>query len=318
MMIMMAIAQDRKEKNSPTELKSWPQRIGVQRSWLWRGWQIRYSFWRSSDRRGRSPILLLHGFGAALEHWRGLIPQLAQDRDVYAVDLLGFGGSRKGEANFGVPLWTEQLEDFLRLVVRRPVILLGNSLGSLVCATLGQNPKNQVQAIALLSVPDVAQRQAMLPKPLRPIVNGLERSAMQPWLLKLIFRLARQPLVLKNWLKLAYPSWPEIDAELLAIVQAPTCDQDADTAFVALSRRVGQPGFAPPMAEVLAQVQCPIFILWGEQDRFVPVAIAPKLAATNPQINLTVLPGLGHCPQDEAPAQIYELFSQWLEATNGL
>ncbi|WP_339374486.1 alpha/beta fold hydrolase [Picosynechococcus sp. PCC 73109] len=315
----MAIAQHPRGINAAMALQPWSQRIGSQRCWIWRGWQIRYSFWRTvPENRGRSPLVLLHGFGAALEHWRHLMPLLAQDRDVYALDLLGFGGSRKGSAEFGVPLWTAQLSDFLNLVVRRPVILLGNSLGSLVCANLGQDPKNRVEAIALMSVPDVAQRQAMLPKPLRPIVNGLERSAMQPWLLKLIFRVARRPFVLKNWLKLAYPSWPDIDAELLAIVQAPTLDQDAAQAFVALSRRVGQPGFAPPMATVFAKMPCPILLLWGEQDRFVPVAIAPQLAAVNPRITLKILPGLGHCPHDEAPALIYELFSQWLEGASEL
>ncbi|MBV5260049.1 alpha/beta fold hydrolase [Synechococcus moorigangaii CMS01] len=315
----MAIAQAQTQQNHGSGGQLWQRRIGQQRSWLWRGWQIRYSFWRTApEHQGRSPIILLHGFGAAIEHWRGLLPLLAQDRDVYGVDLLGFGGSRKGMANFGVPLWAAQLRDFLHLVVGRPAILLGNSLGSLVCAYLGQTLPDQIKAIALLSVPDVAQRQAMLPKPLRPIVNGLERGAMQPWLLKLIFRVARQPVVLKNWLKLAYPSWPTIDAELLAIVQAPTQDQYADQAFVALSRRVGQPGFAPPMAEVLAQVQCPVLILWGEKDRFVPVAIAPKLAAVNSRITLEILSGLGHCPQDENPQLIYELFSQWLEAVSGL
>ncbi|MEB3225882.1 MAG: alpha/beta fold hydrolase [Synechococcus sp.] len=315
----MAIAQQEIQAQTVDTSQPWQRRIGHRRSWLWRGWQIRYSFWRTSpENQRRSPIVLLHGFGAALEHWRGLMPLLAQDRDVYAVDLLGFGGSRKGEADFGVSLWTAQLTDFLQLVVGRPVILLGNSLGSLVCANLGQDPKNQVKAIALISVPDVAQRQAMLPKPLRPLVNGLERSAMQPWLLKLIFRVARRPVVLKNWLKLAYPSWAAIDPELLAIIQAPTLDQDADQAFVALSRRVGQPGFAPPMAEIFPQILCPMLILWGEKDRFVPVAIAPKLAATNPRITLKTLPDLGHCPHDEAPQLIYELFSQWLEAVSEL
>lgn len=302
------------------KIRVWQERVGHQRAWVWRGLQLRYSFWRSPNHspNSQAPIVLIHGFGAAIEHWRDLMPLLAGDRPVYAVDLLGFGGSRKGTANFGVPLWRQQLEDFLNLVVQRPVILMGNSIGSLVCAAVAaQNPK-MVTAIALLSVPDVAMRQEILPPVIRPLVNGLERLAMQPWLLRTIFNIARRRGVLRNWLKLAYPSWSEIPEELLDIVQAPTLDADADAAFIALSRRVGQPEFCASMADILPQILCPILMLWGEQDKFVPVAIAASLASHNPKTTLHIMPNLGHCPHDEAPAEVYRLFSQWLEQTSEL
>lgn len=298
---------------------SWQERVGHQRAWIWRGLQIRYSFWRSlSNPSTQPPIVLLHGFGASIEHWRELMPLLGQDRDVYAVDLLGFGGSRKVAVNFGVPLWSQQIRDFLQTVVQRPVILMGNSIGSLVCAVVAQRDPALVMAIALLSLPDVAQRQAMIPAPVRPLVTAIEQGMMQPWLLRLIFRVARQRNVLNNWLKVAYPSFSEISDELLGIIQAPTLDQDADQAFIALSRRVSQPDFCPPMRSVLPEIRCPMLLLWGELDRFVPVAIAPRLAALNPLITLKMLPELGHCPHDEAPDKVYQLFTQWLEAVSEL
>ncbi|NEO86883.1 MAG: alpha/beta hydrolase, partial [Spirulina sp. SIO3F2] len=54
----------------------WLEQVGQQRDWLWRGWQIRYSVGRvlSPQSPNAPPILLLHGFGAALEHWRHNIP----------------------------------------------------------------------------------------------------------------------------------------------------------------------------------------------------------------------------------------------------
>lgn len=39
----------------------------------------------------RTPLVLIHGFGASVFHWRYNIPQLAKYHRVYAVDLLGFG-----------------------------------------------------------------------------------------------------------------------------------------------------------------------------------------------------------------------------------
>ncbi|MGB2924686.1 MAG: alpha/beta fold hydrolase [Limnothrix sp.] len=302
----------------------WQARIGHQRSFIWRGLQVRYSFWRSptysddADYLAAAPLVLVHGFGASIEHWRDLIPLVAQNRPVYALDLLGFGGSCKAEFPFCVPFWAAQLTYFLQVVVRRPAILMGNSIGSLVCAVTAKEAAAQVAAIALLSVPDVAQRQEMLPKPLLPIVTRIERWSLQPWLLRRLFRFLRRQGVLKKWLKLAYPSVLDISDELLDIIATPTADTGAVEAFIALSRRVSQADFCPPMARVLPDLDCPILILWGEQDRFVPVAIAPTLAQLNPKITLKLLPDLGHCPHDEAPAVVFQMFSEWLGGTNEL
>ena len=293
----------------------WQERIGHQRSFLWQGLQCRYSFWRSPHHNSQStktPLVLIHGFGASIEHWRGLIPQVAVDRPVYSIDLLGFGGSEKAHLNFGVPLWVGQLSYFLETVVAEPTLIMGNSIGSLVAAVAAyQHPEN-VQAIALLSVPDVAQRQEMIPAPLRPVVGRIEQATMRPWLIRRLFNFLRQRGVLKNWLKLAYPSLNDLEEELIDIIEAPTADFGAVDAFIALSRRVSRPEFCPPMKQVLPKIRCPVLMLWGEKDRFVPVAIAPTLAKTNPDITLKILPNLGHCPHDEAPDLVYQLFTQWL------
>ncbi|WP_041765513.1 alpha/beta fold hydrolase [[Leptolyngbya] sp. PCC 7376] len=300
------------------ELAHWQNRIGHQRSFLWRGLQVRYCFWRSpnhstpSENTSETPLVLIHGFGASIEHWRGFIPKVAGDRPVYSIDLLGFGGSEKGHFNFGVPLWVEQLHYFLETVVAEPVLIMGNSIGSLVTAVLTERYPEKVKAIALLSVPDVAQRQEMIPTSLRPIVGKIEQTTMQPWLIRRIFYFLRRRGVLKNWLKLAYPSLNILSEELIDIIAEPTMDLGVVDAFIALSRRVSRPEFCPPMKKVLPAISCPILMLWGEKDRFVPVAIAPTLAKTNPKITLKILPNLGHCPHDEDPDLVYRLFTQWL------
>ena len=71
----------------------WQKRIGHQRDWVWQGQQTRYSFLHPPDRdhAKHPPLILLHGFGAAIEHWRKNIPDLSQNSSVYALDLLGFG-----------------------------------------------------------------------------------------------------------------------------------------------------------------------------------------------------------------------------------
>lgn len=295
--------------------RPWQQRIGHQRSLLWRGLQVRYSVWRSphhSPESDQTPLVLIHGFGASIEHWRKFIPLVGGDRPIYVIDLLGFGGSEKAALTFGVPLWVEQLHYFVDTVIGQSVMVMGNSIGSLVAAVFAQKYAKKVTAIALLSVPDVGLRQEMMPKPIRPIVSKIEQAFMQPWLIRKIFYFLRRPKTLQKWLKLAYPSIDKISDELVEIIAGPTQDAHAAEAFIALSRRVSNAEFCAPMKQVLPEIHCPILMLWGEKDRFVPVAIAPTLAQTNPAITLKQLPHLGHCPHDEAPELVYQLFTEWL------
>ncbi len=297
----------------PTQLR-WQERIGHQRSWIWRGWQVRYSIWRSPQSCGdKPPLILLHGFGASIEQWRQFIPLVQPRQDIYALDLLGFGGSQKIAVNYSVPLWAEQVYDFLQDIVKRPGIIIGNSIGSLVCTVVAKNHPEWVKASCLLSLPDIAQRQANIHPMLRSLTANLERLCLHPFLIKIIFQIVRRRSVLYRWLKLAYPTSAQISDELLDIIQAPTLDDDAATAFIALSRRVSQPDFCPPMTEILPDLSCPILLLWGEQDRFVPLAISQKLRTLNPQLSLITLPHFGHCLHDEAPEQVFALFSNWLD-----
>lgn len=68
-------------------------------------------------------VLLVHGFGASLEHWRYNAPELAEDRPVFVIDLLGFGFSDKptvpnGFKCWGGHVWARQLSSFVDQVIK--------------------------------------------------------------------------------------------------------------------------------------------------------------------------------------------------------
>ena len=115
----------------------WQQKVGSQRDWVWRGWQTRYTYIRpqnpyENNRAKSTPLMLLHGFGASIGHWRHNLEVLGDRHTVYALDMLGFGASEKAPANYSVHLWVEQIYDFWKAFIRKPVILIGNSIGSLI------------------------------------------------------------------------------------------------------------------------------------------------------------------------------------------
>jgi pimeloyl-ACP methyl ester carboxylesterase len=298
---------------------TWQERIGHQREWSWRGWQLRYSFQFPSEAISpdRPPLILLHGFGAAIEHWRQNIPVLSQYSPVYALDLLGFGGSRKADTDYSVYLWANQVYDFWRTFINRPVVLVGNSIGSLVCLTAAQAYPEMVAGIVMLSLPDVSLRQDAIPPRLQPWLTKIENLFAAPWLLKGLFNILRRPGVIQRWAGVAYSQPGFVQEELVQIICRPPQDSGAAQAFCCLSAAVRQPHFAPAAKQVLPLLDMPILLIWGLDDRMVPPILAKVFAPLNPRLQLLEWEGVGHCPQDECPDRFNQALTDWLQTQFG-
>jgi pimeloyl-ACP methyl ester carboxylesterase len=250
----------------------------VVRDWLWRGWQTRYTFKHPQDVQGREnvkhdrplPIMLIHGFGAAIGQWRYNIPELSKHHSVYALDLVGFGGSEKPPARYVTNLWVEQVYDFWRAFIKQPVILVGNSIGSLVALIAASQHPDMAAGLVTISLPDVAVRTEMLPKPVRPIVQTIEKLFTAPVLLKPIFYFVRQPKVIKPWAGFAYGDPNVVDDELVDIIATPAQERHAAEAFCRIARGVMEPDYAPSVTKAIANLQIPFLIMWGTKDRMIP------------------------------------------------
>ena len=299
-----------------TTSPAWTERIGYQRDWVWRGWQIRYSFMPAKNPQDvdNPPLILLHGFGAAIEHWRHNIPILSQNHRVYAVDLLGFGGSRKVQVPYTVNLWVEQIHDFWQTVINRPVVLVGNSIGSLVSMALAGKYPEMVAGLVMLSLPDVSRRREMIADWLLNIVTPMEKFFTSPWLLKPIFYYLRRPQVLKKWAGIAYEDKKAVSEELVQIIAAPTLDEGAAEAFISLAQAVNHPEYCPPAKLILPRLEIPILLCWGKQDRMVPVQLAQGFVSLNPRIKYVEFEQAGHCLQDECPDRFNPILLEWLES----
>ena len=202
----------------------WQQRVGSQRDWVWRGWQTRYTYVRSPQKTS-TPLILLHGFGTSIGHWRNNLTVLGASHTVYALDMLGFGASEKPAINYNVELWVEQVYDFWRTFINTPVVLVGNSTGSLVTLTLAATYPEMVAGIAMLSLPDLSVREEAVPKFLRPIVSNLESLVASKLLFKTVFRVVNRPGIVKKWAAMAYSNPAAVTDELVDILLAPAQDR---------------------------------------------------------------------------------------------
>jgi pimeloyl-ACP methyl ester carboxylesterase len=298
----------------------YPQRLGQQRDWVWRGWQTRYTFLRAANPSSRDeveepepmPLLLLHGFGASIGHWRYNLSVWAEERSVYALDLVGFGASQKPATTYNIQLWVEQVYDFWRTFIRRPVALVGNSIGSLVCVGLAAAHPEMVTGIACLSLPDTSIREEMIPKPLRSWVTGLESLFTGSWLLQGLFYGLRRPQVVRPWAGLAYADSANVDDQLVEILTTPAQDQGAAQAFAKIIKAMTSPQFGPKVKQVFPELQMPVLLIWGQQDRMVPPLLGRQFASYSPLVQLIELDQAGHCPHDEQPERVNQEILDWL------
>lgn len=301
---------------------AWTERIGFQREWSWQGWQIRYSFRHSSQASNLPPILFIHGFGAAIEHWRHNFSFFAEHTSVYAIDLLGFGGSRKANTHYSTYLWAEQITDFCQEIIGRPTVLIGNSIGSLVALTSAAESPEMMAGLIMASLPDVSLRQQAAPGILRPWIEKIENAFSPPWLLNNLFKFVRRPQVIQKWAALAYGECQErsplekIDQELVEIICAPPQDLGSAKAFRQLFSSVREPHFAPAVKEVLPKLNLPILLLWGDGDRFIPYRYGKEFALLNGKIEFQLWSGVGHCLHDECPKKFNETCLAWIKKSS--
>jgi pimeloyl-ACP methyl ester carboxylesterase len=75
--------------------------------------------------------------------------------------------------------------------------------------------------------------------------------------------------------------------------------------------RFGLP-YDPLTQAQIAGITAPTLILWGEEDRLIPVEAGQWLAKTMPNNRLVIYPKIGHLPQEEAVAATLGDLEPWL------
>ena len=271
-------------------------------------------------------VLLIHGFGANTNHWRFNQPVLAELVPTYAIDLLGFGRSDQPRArlkqeppdatavHYGFDLWGQQVADFCREVIDKPVILIGNSIGGVVALRAAQLlGSDACKRVVLI---DCAQRlmddKQLATQPawmgwIRPL---LKTMVSQRWLSTALFRNAARPGVIRSVLKQAYPSGKNIDDELINLLYKPTRRDGATEAFRGFINLFDD-HLAPQLMEDL---KVPVNLIWGENDPWEPIAEAANWTSTIPCIeSMKTILQAGHCAHDEAPNEVNAVLTQLIK-----
>jgi pimeloyl-ACP methyl ester carboxylesterase len=266
---------------------------------------------------GAEPGLFVHGLGGSATNWTDLMGLLAGAVDSEALDLPGFGRSappRSGRYTLGAH--ARAVVEHLERRARGPVHLFGNSLGGAVSIRVATDRPDLVRTLTLVSPALPNRRRTRGSDPRLPLL-------LLPGLSALVARaLAAQS--------------PEHRAR--AVLDLCFADpssvprQRVEEAVAEVRRRNGlghaQDAFTASLRGLLgahalrgerslwaraARVQAPTLLVWGDRDRLVDVALAPRAARTFPRSHLLVLPGVGHVAQMERPEVVARAFLGMVE-----
>jgi len=284
------------------------------------------------------PILLVHGFGANVNHFRNNIPHLVeQGYRVYAIDLLGFGASDKPKnVIYSIELWADLLSDFIRHLSSSTIsihdsailendkkkkkkkwVIAGNSIGGLCSLATAVKEKDLIGGCILFNCAGAMTgfRYDELPIFLWPILWVIQNVFFGDFVGSFFFQNFKTRTNVERILKEqgVYVDQRHVNDELLEILLGPSDDEGAKDVFLRVFR--GPPG---PSPENLLQVmESPVLAIWGKQDPWTPhdgglhPATELHKYAKGP-FELVVLDSVGHCPHDETPDQVNALVSNFL------
>ena len=303
----------------------------------WKGYKINHRVEGEGP-----PLLLIHGFGGNVNHFRFQFPALtAAGYRVHAIDLLGFGASDKpADEPYSIELFVELLSDYVQSQTRTTTtsttestengdtdsakeqwIVCGNSIGGLCTLGVTQNIPDYVKACVLFNCSGGMsgfqyEDVPLLIRPLLcPIMFFVQKVVLGPQFGGRFFENFKTRENVETILGgQVYRDTTNVDEELLELILAPSDDEGAQDVFLKVFG--GPPGPSPE--SILPNLKIPILALWGEDDAWTPLdkGLHPgnKLPEFNKRLELVTIPGAGHCPHDEAPEAVHARMIPWLAA----
>ncbi|MBW4433946.1 MAG: alpha/beta fold hydrolase [Pelatocladus maniniholoensis HA4357-MV3] len=276
--------------------------------WTWQDYKIQYTVVGTGK-----PLVLVHGFGACIGHWRKNIPALADaGYQVFALDLLGFGGSDKAAIDYTVEVWVELLKDFWKTHINEPAVFIGNSIGALLSLmVLAEHPEIVAGGVLINSAGGLSHRPHELNPPLRVVMSAFNKLVGHPITGTFVFNRIRQKHQIRRTLYQVYRDRQAVTDELVDMLYTPSCDPGAQKVFASIL--TAPPG--PRTEELLPKVQHPLLVIWGADDPWTPITgakIYDQARENGKNIKIVPIPGAGHCPHDEVPDVVNSQIVEWL------
>ncbi|HMO79827.1 MAG TPA: alpha/beta hydrolase [Pyrinomonadaceae bacterium] len=253
-------------------------------------------------------LLLIHGFTASVYVWKTAAPLLAESGfNVVALDLVGFGYSEK-------PAWFDYTINSQARIVSRfmdrlgigKAVVVGSSYGGAVAATLALDYPARVEKLVLVNavINDDAKKHPILRLASIPGVGEI----ITPLLVD-----SRAFLRLRMHGTLAPANHHMITGERISSIQRPLKAADAHNSVLATSRN----WHAKRIEQDAHLIVQPTLLIWGEEDKVIPLENGLKLYNSVLKSRLIVFKDCGHVPQEEKSETFAELVAEFCRDRKG-
>jgi pimeloyl-ACP methyl ester carboxylesterase len=256
---------------------------------------------------GEGPaIVFVHGLSGSWPNWLEQLPVFAADHRVIAMDLPGFGHSPMPREKITISEYARILDGLLETLGVSAATLVGNSMGGFVSSELAIAYPRRVERLVLVSAAGISTYRH----------RDVER--VEPYLRRVAPILA----VYTGWTA-ARSDWmarrPGLRNMTLGMVTRHPSRLPATLAAEQL-RGAGKPGFMQalranidyPIKGRLPEIACPTLIVWGDEDRVIPVRDADVFAELIPGSRKVIFEDTGHMAMLERPGAFNELLSEFV------
>ncbi len=214
-------------------------------------------------------VLLLHGWGGAIESMQGVAAALnKRGFCTHTLDLPGFGRAAIPPEVWGVVEYAQWVAHYLNYAALERVHLIGHSFGGRLSIVIGADFPKRVEKIVLTSSAGVLNP----PDARSKLVRAGKAALKLP-----VLRALEQPM--RNWARSAFGS----------------DDLKSAGALEPIFRRV----VAQDLLPYAARIAAPTLLIWGDQDQATPLWQAQTLEKTIPDSGLVVFQGAGHFAYQE-------------------
>jgi pimeloyl-ACP methyl ester carboxylesterase len=256
------------------------------------------------------PVLLVHGITSSSRTWSAIIDGLADRHTVIAPDLPGHGNSDKPRGDYSLGAYASSLRDLLVILGFPAATLVGHSLGGGIAMTFAYQFPERTQRLVLVSSGGLGEE-----------VSIALRAATLPgaeFVLPVLFGGAGQRVITVGGSMLSRIGL-RASANTRGLIEGIESLGDAPSrrAFVQTARSVldsrGQRVDARGrlyLAEAL-----PAMLVWGENDRIIPVRHARQALELVPHGRLVVFPKAGHFPFNDDPERFVEVLRDFVATT---
>ena len=247
-----------------------------------------------------NPLIFLHGFFYDLYMWNKNLDYFAERYKVLAMDLWGFGYSSRKPLDYGYPLYTKQLAMFMDKLGIQRASLVGQSMGAGTIINFAVSNPERVDKIVLVDAAALPNRLPImgrisnLPK-VGEFLYSLNTNFIRKMTLRTTF-LHKKEIITDEYFENA-TRFHKIKGSSEIMLQI-TRKQFFDT--------------LQPELNKLGQMNLPILIVWGRQDRSIPVEIGKQMHQILVGSQLEIIDQAGHCPHDDQSERFNPLVLEFL------